>query len=82
MPDEYIDKAAIRHGSVVYTGSRHPEISYDMVRAIGCRPKGIEKGFVTGTGRFVTRKEAADIAYFAGQTYGIRYDYLYSEDVW
>jgi hypothetical protein len=39
------------------------------------------QGFVTDSGRFVNRKEAAKIAFAAGQT-PVKHDVLFSEDVW
>lgn len=38
------------------------------------------QGFVTSSGRFVDREEAAKIAVFAGQVIGI--EILFSEDLW
>lgn len=46
-------------------------------------PDDAEEGFVTSTGRFVTREEALTIALAAGQVGEVRKaDVLTSEDLW
>ena len=41
------------------------------------------QGFLTNTGRYVNRREAAHIAITSGQIDGMKWPpYLYSEDIW
>jgi len=69
---EKIVKAAIKRNGKVYTGFRHALV-LDSMRIDGVvvnveNPlKMDEQGFVTNTGRFVDRVEAANIAFKAGQ---------------
>lgn len=84
---EKIDRAAIRHNGDVYVvlrPGRHHHIIRDM-HARGLSAKATrEQGFVTTTGRFVDRREAAAIAKAAGQIKEKTGpdDVLFSEDVW
>ncbi len=68
---ESVKEAAISIGGVVFTGRMHFE-AYDKARAE--MPLMVEKfadkiidGYVTSTGRFVTRDEAGKIAESSGQ---------------
>ena len=84
---ETIEAAAIIHGDVVYSvprPGRHHNVCHVMVAAGLPTDAQRYQGFVTSTGRYVDRKEAAVIAQAAGQ---IRVktgpaDTLFSEDVW
>lgn len=66
-PEEILS-AAIRYGEIVLTGGSH-----NAIRGAYCREHGAEgslggmSGFVTTTGRFVDRHEAACIAFAAHQ---------------
>lgn len=60
-----IKHAAIQHNGKVYTGKRHRDIIANSHPANDLS-KG-EQGFVTNTGIFVNREQAAKIAYHAGQ---------------
>lgn len=62
----------------IYTGRRHHEIFKIMPRKM---IKDHTQGFMTDDGRFVTRVEAADIAFICGQTDRIIHP-LTSEDLW
>jgi hypothetical protein len=81
---ERIECAAVRVGGVVYQVPR-PERHCDAIRlAIAAGADYVvqsEQGFVTSTGRFVDRAEAAALAQKAGQIVGLR-TRLFSEDLW
>ena len=64
-----IISAAIKSGDKIYTGKKHNEI--------GMRG---ERGFVTDTGLFLSRTEAAKHAFSCGQIKEPKY-MLYSEDI-
>lgn len=85
---EAIAQAAIRFGEELWTvenPGRHHTISHAWWAVRGPMPIRVEEaaedGFVTTTGRFVDRYEAARIAYAAGQTTEMKYK-LFSEDLW
>ena len=63
---ERIVEAAIQQNGQVYTGHKHYMIMQKIYKETGEMITGVE-GFVTSTGRFVTRAEAARIAFKAGQ---------------
>ena len=68
--EERIKCAAIQAwGGKIWEGKRHAYIFVDMIKAGTDRllTKMYSQGFVTNTGRFVNRYEAADIALKAGQ---------------
>ena len=78
MPSRII-AAAIMKGGRIFVGSRHHII-------INCADppgslRGGEQGFITDTGEFVNRRDAADIAYFCGQIEKPKLT-LFSEDLW
>lgn len=85
---ERIVRAAIRIGQAVYSVAppgRHGDVfalDYTALRA--AQPD--DQGFLTSKGRFVGRREARDIARFAGQiikqSAGPGSSELFSEDVW
>lgn len=63
---EEIAEAAIRYKGQIFTGRKHYMIMQKYYRETGDMIGG-EEGFVTDTGRFVSRTEAARIAFAAGQ---------------
>lgn len=74
-----IKQAAIQDkNGTVYVGKRHGEIFAIMPREL--RRDAIQ-GFVTDTGKFVTRKIAATIAFECGQISKLP-DILFSEDLY
>ena len=85
---ETIVAAAIEHEGTIYhvpPPGRHHHICHKMVLELGL-PVNAQRnqGFLTNTGRFVGRREAADIARAAGQIIkktGPENE-LFSEDVW
>lgn len=74
-----IVNAAIQKDGKTYIGKRHNLILNETL-PFGYLKGGIQ-GFVTVTGRFVDRKEAAKIAYDCGQI-DIQKKELFSEDLW
>lgn len=98
MNGEHITWAAIRgEDGTLYVAAAHHRCGAAYVRRTGKRPfpGGEAQGFVTGGGRFVSRKEAMLIALAAGQVVrtptghdhrtpgevGMDADELYSEDL-
>jgi hypothetical protein len=79
-----INAAAILHQGIIMTlppPARHGTIIAAMTQALGevdIPPRA--QGFLTSDGRYVGRREAAQIAYFARQI-GTQVDELYSEDI-
>lgn len=61
-----IQQAAIWNNGIVYKGKRHKDIVMSQPKHINIRKGGIE-GFVTTSGIFLDRKEAAKVAYQCGQ---------------
>lgn len=78
-----IKEAAILHRGVVWTGRRHGDVIQEIVRkqGVGAAPVTGDQGFVTECGKFVDRKEAAKIAFEAGQVKEL-YPILMSEDLY
>ena len=80
---EKIVAAAIKLDADVYSlvpPARHHDIIRMMVKE-GLQPLSRGQGFLTNTGRFVDRVEAAQIAYTSGQTKSL-VKLLMSEDLW
>lgn len=74
-----ITLAAIIKDGEIYTGKRHAWIFWS--KPIGFFKYGyVDQGFVTNTGSFVGRKEAAEIAFKCGQIDFLK-DELFSEDI-
>jgi hypothetical protein len=73
-----IKQAAILHNGILYKGKRHREI-IDANKWANIK-KG-QEGFVTSSGLFVDREEAAKIAYMTGQIKKPK-KRLISEDLW
>ena len=74
-----IKSAAIQKDGIIYTGRTHADILNDPDRPMGML-KISEQGFVTDKGKFVTRSEAAKIAYECKQIPSSK-NILYSEDI-
>ena len=90
MTQEYIQHACIkRNDGVLAIGRSHSEIinysPYGTCKNIQEKDRG--QGFLTNTGRYVSRLEAFDIAYESGMISEDLYDnacpaYLLSEYLW
>jgi hypothetical protein len=78
---ERVIVAAIRHEGAIHEGVRHEDIRARLWSKERGPARGYEEGFTTSTERFVDRKEAAEIAFAAGQTRS-KLDFLYSEDIY
>lgn len=84
---EYIEGVAIRRKGIVYRlgwPARHHTIIHMLSQTVGVNENIGEhdQGFFTNVGeRYVSRREAADIARAAGQTVSQRTS-LFSEDLW
>ncbi len=82
---EYLFQPKNIASGLVFCGHRHAAMFQQIGGTVGSRQElGIfekEQGFLTNKNRFVTREEAADIAYKSGQTKDklIR---LFSEDLY
>lgn len=83
---ETIVKAAILHEGVVYEGMRHFQIIRDIVEKTGVKKVTgrSNQGFITSTGRFVGREEAAKISISSGQIKELKFNshQLFSEELW
>lgn len=83
--DKRIDCAAIlAPDGRVWTGKRHGHCIKTIIQATGIQSVGgdYKQGFVTMSGRFVDRKEAAMIAVHAGQANLTLPCELFSEDLY
>lgn len=78
---EKVAIAAVSYEDKIYTGARHVDIKANILGECGRYPFGCTEGFLTNTDRFVERKEAAEIAFKAGQTRS-KLNFLYSEDIY
>lgn len=80
-------RAAIRVGELIVSmprPARHHTIIHEL-HGLGChvRDHAHEQGFVLSPGAFVGRRQAARLAWLAGQIEEIpRSGQLYSEDLW
>jgi hypothetical protein len=77
-----ITQAAVLFNGKVYVGKRHA----DAIRACAtdnpdCYISGKDQGFITDDGRFVSRAEAAQIAFECGQI-SKKVSILLSEDIY
>lgn len=83
---EKIVAVGIRHRGLFITlpaPARHGDVLKPLWDIDGVLVQPDDQGFITSSGRWVGRIEAADIARFAGQvTKLIAPPRLYSEDVW
>jgi len=79
---ERIINAAILYGGKIYKGHRHADIMGEIWSTLPDAhfPQSIQ-GFLTDTGRFVSRDEASLIAFRAGQT-KTQKERLLSEHLW
>lgn len=86
-----IVEAAIRIGDRVWTGHRHHNVFHTILKETGKSAYDIEKklgirheqGFITDTGEFLDRIEAAKIALESGQIEKLNHPpNLYSEDLY
>lgn len=83
--EEFIKHAAILYDGIPYVGRDHYRIINDVMTPMGLNnlltPGSVEnQGFITNTGRFVGRREAAQIAFKAGQLHDPK-RILFSEDL-
>jgi hypothetical protein len=78
-----IKEAAIIHGGVVWTGRRHHDVIQKIIDELGRKAAPVRgtQGFVTECGKFLDRKEAAKVAFEAGQVPKL-YTVLMSEDLY
>jgi hypothetical protein len=83
-----IVKAAIRLEGEIYTGYRHADILRDM-RDLGISREKLhlldqnwDQGFITETGRFLSRKQAMNYGLYIGQITKTKSATLTSEDLW
>lgn len=81
IPQERIVAAAIRENGIILTGPHHHQIIRYSVPLLGIKTSRGEQGFITNTNRFVSRIEAAGIAFSAGQV-AVGIDGLFSEQLW
>jgi hypothetical protein len=78
-----IKEAAIMHDGVIWTGRRHHNVIQKIIDELGreAAPVRGTQGFVTECGKFLDRKEAAKVAFEAGQVPEL-YTVLMSEDLY
>lgn len=82
--DKQIDCAAIKMpDGLIWTGKRHGHCLATIIQATGKKALGATQGFVTLSGRFVTREEAFMLAKETGQVTKFCHDsQLFSEDLY
>jgi hypothetical protein len=78
-----IKEAAIMHDGKVWTGRRHSDVIMKIVLELGRQsaPVSGTQGFITECGKFLDRKDAARVAFEAGQVKEL-YPILMSEDLY
>lgn len=90
MGDMTITAVALRErdtsrGGMTLSGVK-PHRHHDLCKQIiewGGDPEDFEQGFLTGSGEFVDRKRAAELAVASGQIAALKTPPdLYSEDLW
>ena len=80
--NEFVIESAILYKDKTYTGRRHCDIIALIIQETGVYSvRGEEQGFVTSSGRFVSRNEAAEIAFRNGQIKSSK-GRLFSEDLY
>lgn len=80
--DTRIDCAAIKStDGRVWTGKRHSHC-FATIKQAGLQPSHKDQGFVTMSGRYVTREEAAELVKQTGQCKLNTPPLLYSEDLY
>lgn len=86
MSMERIVAVAVRHRGVIITKpapARHGDVLKPLHKMDGRLVPPAYQGFLTSSGRFVTRERAARIAIAAGQIAALRWPpNLFSEDLW
>lgn len=76
-----ITLAACRYDGVVYSGKRHAYIMWEIrLKFPNARVEHDDQGFLNEAGEFISREEAAELAYRSGQT-KTRQRLLFSEDI-
>lgn len=76
-----ITHAAILHKGQIWTGRRHFQIIRDILQTgVSKVSSDSPQGFLTSTGQFVDREEAAQIAFLSGQLQHPK-KRLFSEDI-
>lgn len=78
---ERIVAAAIKENGVVFTGPHHHLIIWYIVPILGIKTSVGQQGFITNRNRFVSRGEAADIAFMSKQISRAT-NCLFSEQLW
>lgn len=81
---------AIRFNGTIYSlpkPNRHHHVIWHIVEITGAKTvnaSGDDQGFLDSNGKYLTRKEALDIAFESGQIRTDRpiYNELYSENLW
>lgn len=78
-----IKEAAIMHEGKVFTGRRHHNVIKKIVDECGMQAAPVlgEQGFVTECGKFLSREDAAKVAFEAGQIPALKKE-LFSEDLY
>lgn len=88
---ERIIGVTVKIGDEIFTlgaPARHPDVLFDFNIASRANGRKIEQGFATNKRRFLTRREAMDVAKASGQfnrrSTVLQYNGpdLYSEDLW
>ena len=84
---EFIISAAVQHEEVIFSlprPNRHYHIVHKMYDMGLPKTAQQHQGFLTTTGRFLDRKEAATLALSNGQISKLKFvsDELFSEDLW
>lgn len=78
-----IKEAAILNNGIVWTGRRHHNVIKKIVDTLGMSAAPVlgEQGFVTECGKFLSREDAARVAFMAGQIPELKRE-LFSEDLY
>jgi len=62
-----ITSAAIKYNNLVCVGKNHADILFNLIKNTNSGGTGTVDGFITDSGNFLTRREAADHAFECGQ---------------
>jgi hypothetical protein len=78
-----VKEAAIMHDGVIWTGRRHSDVIRKIIDQCGreAAPVRGAQGFITECGKFLDRKDAAKVAFEAGQVPEL-HPILMSEDLY
>lgn len=80
---DHIIKAAVKVGTVIYTGWRHNAIRYHLINENICAPPRENEGFIDNKMIFHNRYVAGKIAFCANQMHARRMGHeLISEELW